>query len=125
MKGKYKGRMEETIRQFIAELLMRKVKDPRVANVTIQRVKASDDFSVAKIYYNIIGGIDDLDTVRAGLASSRGFIRNEIKTHIRMRIIPDLVFVYDKSLDEAMRIDEIIDEIHVGEEINGEEKDIG
>lgn len=112
MKGKYKGRMEETIRQFVAELLMRKVKDPRVANVTIQRVKASDDFSVAKIYFNIIGSIDELETVEAGLASSRGFIRNEIKSHIRMRTIPDLVFVYDRTLDEAMRIDEIIEEIH-------------
>ncbi len=121
MKGKYKGRMEETIRQFVAELLMRKVKDPRVSNVTIQKVKAADDFSVAKIYYNIIGEIDDRKTVEEGLSSCRGFIRKEIKEHIRLRTIPDLVFIYDKSLDKAMRIEEIIDEIHEEEEPGGEE----
>jgi len=121
MKGKYKGRMEERIRQFVAELLMRKVKDPRVSNVTIQKVKAADDFSVARIYYNIIGEIDDRKTVEEGLSSCRGFIRKEIKDHIRLRTIPDLVFIYDKSLDKAMRIEEIIDEIHEEEKPGGEE----
>jgi ribosome-binding factor A len=124
MKDKYKARLEEQLARFIAELFLRKMKDPRVANVTVQQVKASDDFSTAKIYYNIIGDDDDIEEVRAGLESSRNFIWNEIKNHFRLRKIPELTFVYDVSLDRAMKIENIIDEIHrEREEEEGEEID--
>jgi len=122
MKDKYKARMEEQLARFIAELFLRKLKDPRVANVTVQKVKAADDFSTAKIYYNMIGEDNDIEDVRAGLESSRSFIWNEIKNHFRLRKIPELIFVYDVSLDRAMKIESIIDEIHKegGEEEDGE-----
>lgn len=122
MKDKYKARMEEQLARFIAELFLRKLKDPRVANVTVQKVKAADDFSTAKIYYNMIGEDNDIEDVRAGLESSKSFIWNEIKNHFRLRKIPELIFVYDVSLDRAMKIESIIDEIHKegGEEEDGE-----
>ena len=56
MEGKHKARTEETIRQLVAELLVRKVKDPRVTDVSILKVETSKDYAVAKVYYNIIGG---------------------------------------------------------------------
>ena len=112
MEGKHKARVEETIRQLVAELLMRKVKDPRVSDVSVLRVEAASDYSVAKIYYNIIGGSEDLEDVEKGLKSCRGFIRSNLKKHIRIRTIPELVFIYDSSLDRAMALEEIIDRLH-------------
>jgi len=112
MNNKYKGRVEETIHQLVAELIVRRVKDPRVENVSIIRVSVTRDYSIAKLYYNIIGGSDDLQDVESGLKSARGYIRNKIKKHLRLRVIPELVFIYDSSLDNAMALEEIIDGIH-------------
>lgn len=115
MNDKHKARIEESIHQLIAELLVRRVKDPRVANVSIIRVDAAKDYTVARVMYNIIGG-GDLAEVERGLKSCAGFIRAQIKKHLRLRVIPELVFKYDSSLDRAMKLEELIDRIHVEEE---------
>jgi len=127
MSERIRGRVEETIRQMVAELLMRKVKDPRVTDVSILRVDVSNDYSVAKIYFNLIGGSepDRISNAEKGLQSSRGFIRMHIKKHLKLRVIPELVFIYDSSLDRAMHLEEIIDQIHSEEEDDtaGEERE--
>lgn len=112
MDGKQKARNEETIHQLLAELLVKRVKDPRVADVSILRVEASRDYSIAKVYYNIIGGSEGLEDVQTGLESCRGFLRSNIKKHLRLRIIPEFIFIYDSSLDRAMAIEDIIGRIH-------------
>ena len=127
MSERNKGRVEETIRQMVAELLIRKVKDPRVTDVSILRVDASRDYSIAKIYFNLIGGSEPgrIAEAEKGLASSRGYMRMQIKKHIRLRVIPELIFIYDSSLDRAMHLEEIIEEIHSeesGEGAEGEEQ---
>ena len=123
MEKKYKARIEETIHQLVAEMLFKRVKDPRVENVSVLRVEAARDYSVAKIYYNIIGGSDDLENVSRGLESCRGFMRGIIKKHIRLRVIPELVFIYDSSLDRAMALEEIIDQIHEEKEVRDSDPD--
>jgi ribosome-binding factor A len=114
MNERNKGRIEETIRQIVAELLMRKVKDPRVADVSVLRVEVSRDYSVAKIFYNLIGGSEParIEDAGRGLSSGKGFMRRFIRKHLRLRVIPELVFIYDSSLDRAMHIEEMIDRIH-------------
>ncbi|MBN2070657.1 MAG: 30S ribosome-binding factor RbfA [Candidatus Krumholzibacteriota bacterium] len=119
--NKHKGRIEETIHQLVADLLVRRVKDPRVENVSIIRVSVSRDYSVAKLYFNIIGGSDDLEQVEVGLKSARGYIRNSIKKKLRLRVIPELIFIYDSSLDKAMALEEIIVKMH--EDEPGDEDD--
>lgn len=121
MSDRNRGRMVETIRQLVAELLIRRVKDPRVADVSITRVEISKDYSVAKLYYNLIGGSDAAKSAdaAAGLASCRGYLRGQVKRHVRMRVIPELVFIYDASLDRAMHIEELIDSIHADEDVPG------
>lgn len=115
MSDRSRERAVETIRQLIAELLMRRVKDPRVRDVSITRVELAKDYSTAKIFYNLIGGSDPAATAEAasGLASCRGYLRGQIKKRVRLRVIPELIFIYDASLDRAMHIEELIDSIRV------------
>ncbi len=125
MVGKHKARAEEAIRHMIAELLMRRVKDPRVTGVSIIEVKLSKDYSVAKILYNIVGG-GDSGEVQKGLESCRNYIRGQLKNNLRLRVIPELVFIYDVSLDRAMAIEELLQKIHDEEtpsdgEVEGDE----
>jgi ribosome-binding factor A len=112
MSEKSKARVEEEIMALIAELLLRRVKDPRVANVSITHVEAAKDYSSAKILYNVIGGTADPAAVQKGLASASGYIRGQIAKRLRLRVIPELYFRYDTSLDRAMKIEELIDKIH-------------
>ena len=122
MNERIKGRIEETIRQSLAELILRKVKDPRVADVSILRVNVSKDYSVAKVYFNLIGGSEPerISEAEKGLASSRGFMRMNIKKHLKLRVIPELVFMYDSSLDRAMHLEEIFEDIRVEDPEDGE-----
>jgi ribosome-binding factor A len=122
MGGKQRARIEGLIHQLIAELLVRRVKDPRVANVSITRVEASKDYSLAKVLYNIIGGGGNLSDVEAGLRSCSGFLRKQIRGHLRLRVVPELVFIYDASLDKAMEIESLIQTIH-DEETQREDED--
>jgi len=107
-----RGRIEEKIRQLVAELLIRKVKDPRVEFVSVTGVEVSRDYSVAKIMYNVVGGESEPGAVRDGLESCRGFLRGRIKKLMRMRTIPELVFEYDTSLDKAFKIERLIQKVH-------------
>lgn len=112
MSEKHKARIEEEIMALIAELLLRRVKDPRVANVSITHVEAAKDYSSAKILYNIVGGANDPAVVQQGLVSCSSYLRGQIGKRLRLRVIPELLFRYDVSLDRAMKIDELIDKIH-------------
>ena len=120
MNEKQKARIEETIHQLVAELLMRRVKDPRVSGVSITHVDMSNDYSVARIRYNVLGGSGNLEDVGKGLESCKGFIRGQIKGHLRLRVIPELIFLYDSSLDRAMEIEELFKRIEEERETNKE-----
>ena len=97
---------------LVSELLLRRVKDPRVAGVSLTHVETSRDCSTAKILYNVVGGAADIDDVQRGLESSRRYIRSQIARRLRLRVAPELVFRYDSSLDRAMKIEELIERIH-------------
>lgn len=117
MNEKQKARNEDTIKALIAEILVRRVKDPRLSGVSITGVEASKDYSVAKVLYNVVeGGGREIASVQKGLNSSRRYIRAEIKKHLRLRVIPELVFIYDRSLDRAMKIEELLEQIRREEE---------
>lgn len=124
MSERNKARAEEAIRQVVAELLMRRVKDPRVSGVSVIDVKLSKDYSVAKILYNVVGGGGDSEEARKGLESCKRFIRGQLGNSLRLRVIPELIFIYDASLDRAMAIEELLHQIHEEEpSSNGEEDD--
>jgi len=128
MSEKSKARIEEEIMVLVAELLLRRVKDPRVANVSITHVEASRDYSSAKILYNVIGGARDPVAVQKGLASCSGFLRGQIGRRLRLHAIPELIFQFDTSLDRAMKIEELIEQIHHEDEErskDGEEEEEG
>ena len=127
MSERNKGRIEQTIRQTVASLLMLKVKDPRVRDVSILRVDVSRDYSVAKIYFNLIGGSEPERVAEAekGLISSRGFMRMHVKKKLRLRVIPELIFIFDSSLDRAMHLEEIIERIHAEDAGEEPEKEAG
>lgn len=111
MQGSRPARVGDQIREELAELLSRHVKDPGLGFVTVQWVKVSPDLQNARVYYTVLGDARERkDTARA-LDRALPFLRREIAQRLRLRRAPELAFHYDESVERGERIEQLLDEI--------------
>ena len=103
-------RLNETIKEFLSELLLSGVKDPRIGLVTITAVKVSQDLMTAKVYYSVMGTEEERQASQDGLKSAGNFLRKTLGRELKLRYSPELHFVYDDSLDRAIAIEEALRE---------------
>ena len=104
-----KQRMNERIKELIGELVLKRIKDPRIGLVTITSVSVAPDLATAKVFFTVMGDESVRAETRKGLESARSFLRKTLGEELELRQVPDLRFVYDETLDRAMRIDEAIE----------------
>ena len=104
-------RLNESIKELLSELLLGRIKDPRIGFVTITAVKISSDLLTAKVYYSVMGGEEEKLESKRGLDSARNFLRKTVSKELKMHHAPELRFVYDDSLDKAIAIEEALKEI--------------
>ena len=104
--------MADLIQKEISEILMKSIKDPRVGFVTITRVSVTDDCRSAKIYFSVMGTEEEIERSRDGIESAKGFIRKELGARIRLRYTPDLTFQFDPSIEYAIRIEKVLQQLH-------------
>jgi len=103
-------RVGEQILKETIMLLMERIKDPRVATVTLTGVKVSRDLSLARIYFTL-SDPDDRKAAEAGLKSAAPFIRRELSQIMRLRFMPDIRFQFDESVSKGQRIDELLRQV--------------
>ncbi len=113
MNFKRSEKVAEAVHEFISELLIKGLKDPRIGFVTVTGVKVTDDLHLATVYFSVVGSDDEKKSSEKGLNSAKGFIRKELGRNLRLRYIPDIIFKYDNSLDYGQRIETIIQEINL------------
>jgi ribosome-binding factor A len=113
-------KVAEAIHQEISTLLINGLKDPRLGLVRITGVKVTDDLHLATAYYSVIGTEVDRKDAEAGLNSAKGFLRRELGKILRMRLVPDLQFRYDVSIDYGNKIESILKQIQSTEETDAE-----
>ena len=118
-----KERLNERLKELIGELILRRIKDPRIGLVTITSARVAPDLTMAKVYFSVMGDESARAETKEGLESAKGFLRRTIGRELKLRQVPDLRFVYDDSLDRAMRIERAIKEIHEGEERENSDDD--
>ncbi|KRN29601.1 ribosome-binding factor A [Lactobacillus selangorensis] len=110
------GRVEQEIQREVNDILLKRVRDPRVEGVTITGVDLTGDLQQATIYYSILSEkASDVEKVQAGLDKAKGLIRHELGQRIRLYKIPELTFEQDKSVRYGERIDQLIDQLHKDE----------
>ncbi len=110
-------RINELIKNELNILIGTQIKDPRVNEslVSVVRVNTTADLKYAKVYVSVMeDNIDRKNKVIEGLDRAKGFLRKSIAKVLNTRYTPELVFVLDESLDYALRIDEILEDIHSG-----------
>jgi ribosome-binding factor A len=108
-------RMNEAIKELLSELVLTRIKDPRVGLVTITAVDVAKDMDSAKVYFSVMGDETVRRDSKKGLESAKSFLRNTVARELKIRTMPDLRFVYDDSLDRSMRIEDALRKIHEDE----------
>lgn len=104
-------RVADQIQRELSELLRTEVKDPRVGMVTLTGVEVSPDFAHAKVYYTLLATPDhDRDETLHGLQRAAGFLRSQLGPRLRIHNTPELHFQYDASVEEGVRLSNLIDE---------------
>jgi ribosome-binding factor A len=106
--GSRPERVGEEIREELATLLVREVRDPGIGLITLTRVKVSPDLQLVRVYYTLIG--DDkakLQTEKA-LLRATPFLRRQIGARVRLRRVPELRFEFDRSVEHQDRIEKIL-----------------
>lgn len=103
-------RVAEAIKNELAILLLQKVRDPRLQNVSISRVEITPDLKRAKIYFVAPAERKSSDVMR-GLEKARGFFRSQLAARMNLRYTPELVFFLDRHVEERERLDELFRQI--------------
>ena len=103
-------RVNEAIREALAEAIG-ELKDPRIGFVTVTGVKTSSDLRQARVYVSVLGSERKREDTLAGLASAHGVLQARIATELRLKRTPQLAFEYDPSVEEGVRMSQLIDEL--------------
>ena len=103
-------RVGDLLRQEIADIIMRKVKDPRIGFVTVTGVDLTDDLKMAKVYISCLREEEKEATLEI-LNAAKSFIRSEVGKRVRMKVLPSVEFRFDESLGYGDRIDKLLREI--------------
>jgi ribosome-binding factor A len=100
------------IQKELSDLLVTKIKDPRLVLVTITEVKVTDDLRSAQVYFSIVEGPERRQDAAEGFESAAGYLKRQLSHRLALRRIPELTFVYDKSFDQAAAVERIFKTIH-------------
>lgn len=116
-------RVSDLLREEIAEIIMRRLKDPRLGFVTVTGVDITEDLKIAKVFVSVLKQ-EDRELTLEILNSARSFVRSEVAKRVRMKVIPSIEFRIDESIEYGARIDRLLKEIKDrAEETIKEEKD--
>ncbi|CAO0820115.1 Ribosome-binding factor A [Desulfarculales bacterium] len=100
-------RLSNLIQAELGDLLLKRVKDPRLEPVTITGVDVSPDLSQAKVFYSLLDAARRPE-VEAGFKAAVSFLRRELASRLQIKIMPRLWLVYDPSLADGARMDTLI-----------------
>ena len=110
---KRSDRVAQEIQKEIAVILQREVKDPRIGMVTVSDVEVSSDLAYAKIFVTFLFDHDEAAIAQGmkGLEKASPYIRTLVGKAMRLRIVPELRFIYDESLVEGMRMSNLVSNV--------------
>lgn len=101
------ARLNELFRRELSHLVRRRLKDPRVQNVTVMEVRVSPDLSHARVFLRSDASVGVEEAIE-GLERAEGYIRRELGRIMHIRKIPEFSFIADHGLERAGRIEELL-----------------
>ena len=109
MANRRNNRLSGEMKRAISEIIRNDVKDPRISELmSVMDVHVTEDLKFAKVF---ISDYHDVETTLTALESAKGFIRKEIGKRVKMRIIPELIFIRDDSIEKGLYMQSLIDKV--------------
>lgn len=108
MSGNRVSKVASLLVSEISDIVRNELKDPRLTGVTITQARVSRDLSHAKVYVSALGGAEARDRALEVLRPLAGRIRGEFGRRARLRIVPEIQFEPDESIEAGMRVHELL-----------------
>ena len=105
-------RVGEQMKKELMDIINNKVKDPRVGFITITDVVLTNDLSQAKVFLTVLGNDKEVENTFKALDKAKGFIKSELGSRMRLRIMPELMYEYDQSIEYGNKIERMIQDLH-------------
>src|SRR5215469_18555613 len=109
-------KLADRIAQIAAEMLERRVKDPRLGFVTVTDARITNDLREATVYYTVYGSPEEQAATAAALKSATGLIRSEVGRQTGLRHTPSLEFVRDTLPEGARQMEELVAQARAADE---------
>lgn len=109
-------KLQHLLKEEISDILRRDMKDPRLGFITVTDAEITPDMRHAKIFVSVMGTPEDKAANMAILKKSERFIRQALGRRIKMKVLPEIDFRLDTSVDHGVRILELLEEIKRNEE---------
>lgn len=107
-------RASEALKEALSEIIQRELKDPQVGFATVTGVRLTPDLKQARVWVSVMdtgsGEDEEEETIKA-LNRAKGFIKGEVAKRVRLRYLPELIFVRDDTVKRSMRIEGILKEV--------------
>lgn len=117
-------RVNEQIQRELAGIIQTELKDPRIKLITLTSVDISPDFAQAKIYFTSLGQSEGPKETIKALTQAAGFLRRELARRMTIRVIPQLHFFYDKSVERGVHLSQLIDEAMASDKKYHKDEDV-
>jgi len=114
------ARLQQQLKERIAEVLLRELRDPQLGLVTITRVELDAEFTLCRAFWSVLGGKGDRARNGRALERARGFVQREMSHGLHTRTTPRLEFVFDESIEGAVRVQGILKDLREEREARGE-----
>ena len=104
-------RVQEALRQEISKVALEEIKDPRIGFLTITKVELTKDLRYAKVYFSVLGGAKEKALALKGLNSAKGYIKVVVADRIKLRLVPEISFRIDESIEHTKEIYDLFERI--------------
>lgn len=104
-------KLRQLLKEEVSDILRREIKDPRLGFFTIIDAEITSDLQHAKIFVSILGTPEERKQSMDVLKHAQHFVRQEFGKRVRMKTLPDFQFKLDETVDQGVRILELLEEI--------------
>ena len=101
-------RLADQIKVIVAEMLERRIKDPRLGFVTVTDVRLTGDTHDATVFYTVLGSEEEHARTAAALRSATGLIRSKVGQQLGLKFTPTIEFVPDAVPENARQIEDLL-----------------
>ena len=105
-------RVASLVKQLVSEIIQQNFRMDEFGLVTVTEVRMSPDLKIAKIFVSVFGDEEKKKKLLAHLAVEKGAIRSQLGHSMNLKFTPAISFYLDASLDYAMRIEDLLNQIH-------------